>query len=78
MRAEFAAYHAALDVGSDPAVIGSWITETQARKLAAQARQRASRSPSHAQLHGRTSKQEITARNRANMYEGSCPRSTYS
>jgi hypothetical protein len=31
----------ALDSGADPAVVGQWITETQARKLAADARLRA-------------------------------------
>ena len=34
-------YRAALDSGGDPAVVGQWITETQARKLAADARLRA-------------------------------------
>lgn len=34
-------YRAALDAGSDPAVVGPWITESQARKLAAEARLRA-------------------------------------
>ncbi len=53
-------YRAALDAGSDPAVVGPWITETQARKLAAEARLRArprTRPVSPAQM----SKQEITA-----------------
>jgi hypothetical protein len=31
-------YRATLDNGGDPAVVGQWITETQARKLAAEAR----------------------------------------
>ena len=34
-------YRKALDSGADPAVVGQWITETQARKLAADARLRA-------------------------------------
>ena len=35
---QLTAYRAALDGGGDPAVIGAWIAETQARKLAAWAR----------------------------------------
>ncbi len=35
---QLTSYRAALDGGGDPAVIGSWIAETQARKLAARAR----------------------------------------
>jgi site-specific DNA recombinase len=35
---QLASYRAALDGGGDPAVIGAWITETQARKLAARSR----------------------------------------
>lgn len=31
-------YRATLDSGGDPAVVGQWIAETQARKLAADAR----------------------------------------
>jgi len=38
---KLAQYRAALDSGADPAVVGQWITETQARKLAAEARLRA-------------------------------------
>lgn len=38
---QIAQYRAALDEGGDPAVLGPWITETQARKLAAEARLRA-------------------------------------
>jgi hypothetical protein len=34
---KLAQYRAALDSGADPAVVGQWITETQARKLAADA-----------------------------------------
>jgi site-specific DNA recombinase len=52
-------YRAALDSGGDPAVVGRWITETQASKLAADARLRAivgmSATPQ------RMSKQEIAA-----------------
>ena len=53
-------YRAALDAGSDPAVVGPWITETQARKLAAEARLRAQRGTRPASP-GRMSKEEITA-----------------
>jgi site-specific DNA recombinase len=38
---KLAQYRKALDSGADPAVVGRWITETQARKLAADARLRA-------------------------------------
>jgi site-specific DNA recombinase len=38
---KLAQYRAALDSGADPAVVGQWITETHARKLAADARLRA-------------------------------------
>jgi len=38
---KLAQYRAALGSGADPAVVGQWITETQARKLAADARLRA-------------------------------------
>ena len=37
---QLAQYRTALDNDGDPTVIGKWITETQARKLAAEARQR--------------------------------------
>ena len=40
-------YRGALDSGADPAVVGQWITETQARKLAADARLRAATGTSH-------------------------------
>jgi site-specific DNA recombinase len=32
---KLASYRAALDAGGDPAVVGGWITETQAVRLAA-------------------------------------------
>jgi site-specific DNA recombinase len=35
---QLASYRAALDAGGDPAVVSGWITEAQARKLAARAR----------------------------------------
>jgi len=38
---QLAQYRAALDSGGDPTVVGQWITETQAKKLAADARLRA-------------------------------------
>jgi site-specific DNA recombinase len=38
---QLAQYRASLDAGGDTAVIGQWITETQTKKLAADARQRA-------------------------------------
>jgi site-specific DNA recombinase len=47
---QLASYRAALDGGGDPAVIGAWITETQARKLAARARLDALRGTSPARL----------------------------
>jgi hypothetical protein len=53
-------YRAALDAGSDPAVVGLWITETQARNLAAEARLRA-RAETRPVSPGQMSKQEITA-----------------
>ena len=37
---QLAKYRAALDADGDPAVVGPWITETQARKLAAESRLR--------------------------------------
>ena len=39
--AEISQYRASLKAGADPAVIGPWIAETQARKVAAQAEIRA-------------------------------------
>jgi site-specific DNA recombinase len=35
--AQISRYRASLDAGGDPAVIGPWIAETQARKVTAQA-----------------------------------------
>ena len=55
-----AKYRAALDAGSDPAVVGPWIAETQARKLAAEARLRAQPGTRPASP-GQMSKEEITA-----------------
>jgi site-specific DNA recombinase len=37
---QLAQYRAALDSGGDPAIVGQWINETQARKLAAEAQLR--------------------------------------
>ena len=45
---QLAQYRAALDSGGDPAVLGPWITQTQARKLAAEARLHAIRGASTA------------------------------
>ena len=57
---QLAQYRATLDAGGDPAVVGQWITETQARKLAADARLRAQTSTAGAaQRH--LSREEITA-----------------
>lgn len=39
--AEISQYRASLKAGADPAVIGPWIAETQAKKVAAQAGMRA-------------------------------------
>ena len=52
-------YRAALDSGGDPAVVGQWISETQARKLAADARLRALTGTRAAPQ--RIEQQEITA-----------------
>jgi site-specific DNA recombinase len=54
---QLASYRAALDGGGDPAVIGAWITETQARKLSARARLGALAGTSPARL----TSEEITA-----------------
>jgi len=56
-----AQYRATLDAGGDPAIVGPWITETQARKLAAEARLRALEGTRPRQDHGRMTKEEITA-----------------
>ncbi|HEY5985991.1 MAG TPA: hypothetical protein VIV12_06330 [Streptosporangiaceae bacterium] len=58
---QLAQYRAALDGGGDPAVIGTWISETQAKKLAADARLRACSGNLPQLPPGRMSKQEITA-----------------
>jgi site-specific DNA recombinase len=52
-------YRAALDSGADPAVVGQWITETQARKLAADARLRAA--AGFRQSPARMTKEQIAA-----------------
>jgi site-specific DNA recombinase len=54
---QLAQYRATLDKGGAPAVVGQWITETQARKLAAEARLAATRpaTPRH------MTKEQITA-----------------
>jgi site-specific DNA recombinase len=54
-----AQYRAALDNRGDPAVLGPWITETQARKLAAEVRLRACEGASKAPR--RITREEITA-----------------
>jgi site-specific DNA recombinase len=56
---QLAQYRASLNAGGDPAVIGQWITETQARKLAADARQRAVADTSAGPA--RMTKEQITA-----------------
>jgi hypothetical protein len=52
-------YRATLDAGGDPAVVGQWITETQARKLSAETRLRACQATGPAP--GRMTKEEIAA-----------------
>ena len=37
-RRQLCSYRAALDAGGNPAVVSQWITENQAKKLAAEAR----------------------------------------
>jgi hypothetical protein len=56
---KLASYRATLDAGADPAVVSQWITETQARKLAAEARLRAQSQRGSAP--SRMTKEEITA-----------------
>jgi len=56
---QLAQYRATLDSGGDPAVVGQWITETQAKKLAADARLRAA-TGTRAEP-ARMSKEQITA-----------------
>jgi site-specific DNA recombinase len=56
---QLAQYRAALDSGGDPAVVGRWITETQAKKLAAEARLHASTSTQAAP--GRMTREQIAA-----------------
>jgi len=58
---QLAQYRAALDGGGDPAVIGVWISETQAKKLAADARLRTCLGNLPNLVPGRMSKEEITA-----------------
>ena len=53
-------YRAALDAGSDPAVVGQWITETQAKKLALETRLRTQTTAAPAPAR-RMSKEEINA-----------------
>jgi len=57
---QLAQYRAALDAGGDPAIVGQWITETQARKLAAGARLRAQTSAAGA-AQRRMSREDITS-----------------
>jgi site-specific DNA recombinase len=58
---KLASYRAALDAGGDPAVVGQWITETQARKLAAQARLHAQAGTRPGPAHARMTSDEIAA-----------------
>jgi site-specific DNA recombinase len=57
---QLAQYRAALDGGGDPAVVGGWITETQARKLTAEARLR-THNATTGPAPGHMSKEEIAA-----------------
>src|SRR5262249_56833360 len=56
---QFDQYRATRDAGGDPAVVGQWITEPQARKLTAETRLRACQTTRPAP--GRMTKQEIAA-----------------
>jgi site-specific DNA recombinase len=56
---KLAQYRAALDAGADAAVVGQWISETQARKLAADARLRAATGTCH--QPSKMTKEEIAA-----------------
>jgi site-specific DNA recombinase len=56
---KLASYRAALDAGGDPAVVSQWITETHARKLAAQARLQAQAGTRPGLDQARMSKEEI-------------------
>ena len=55
---QLAQYRATLDNGGDPAVVGQWITETHARKLASETRLRATE---NTQTARRLTREEITA-----------------
>jgi hypothetical protein len=59
-KRQIAQYRAALDAGTDPAIVGQWIIETQARKLAAEGRLR-TRIGTRPVSPGHMSKEEITA-----------------
>ena len=54
-------YRATLDAGADPAVVSQWITETQAKKLAAEARLRANPGSQRDARPQRMTSEEITA-----------------
>jgi site-specific DNA recombinase len=58
---KLASYRATLDAGADPTVVGQWITETQAKKLATEARLRAHAGSQPANTPRRMSKEEIAA-----------------
>jgi uncharacterized protein involved in exopolysaccharide biosynthesis len=57
---QLAQYRAALDAGGAAAVIGQWITEAQAKKVAAEAQLR-THGTERRPAHRRMSKEEITA-----------------
>jgi site-specific DNA recombinase len=59
IREEIAQYRAVLDAGTDPTIVGQWIIETQARKLAAEGRLRLHAGIRHVSP-GQMSKEEIT------------------
>ncbi len=58
---QLTSYRATLDAGADPAVVSAWITETQARKLAAEARLRAQIGSQPSHQPARMTTEEITA-----------------
>jgi site-specific DNA recombinase len=58
-KRQIAQYRAVLDAGTDPTIVGQWIIETQARKLAAEGRLRLHAGIRHVSP-GQMSKEEIT------------------
>ncbi len=61
MDRKLLSYRAALDAGGDPAVVGQWITETQAKKRATETRLRAQLGSKADDRPRRMTTEEITA-----------------